>query len=222
MHQDQDHQSQSTTSSKRAAGKGVVQQIKLNGNGHSQTADLALLAQERVLTFEAVPADLRARDQWVVYKVRPKRDKRGRIIKGKSDKVPFNPRTGAPASTADSATWSGFDDAVSAYEAAGGVYAGIGFVFTKDDAFVGVDFDECRDKERGTLLAWAAEFLAAFATYAEISPSETGIHLIGRAAGGRGRRQPEGLPRRSDREIRLWQILHGDGQAGAGNTHDDQ
>lgn len=186
VHQDQNHQSQSTTSSKRAAGRGVVEQAHLNGNGHSKDADLALLAQERVATFEAVPAELRALKQWVVYKVRPKRDKQGRILKVKLDKVPFDAKTGMNADVSDPDTFSSFDTAVRAHEAAGGTYAGIGFIFTKGDPLVGVDFDACRDQESGSLLAWATDFLAEFATYTEISPSETGIHLIGRATGGVG------------------------------------
>jgi hypothetical protein len=155
-------------------------------NGHSTAAEADLLAQERMATFEAVPAELRALRQWVVYKVRPKRDKQGRIVKGKLDKIPFNARTGMNADVSDSDTFSSFDDAVSAYEASDGKYPGIGFVFTTGDPYCGIDFDECRDKEHGALLAWAAEFLAEFATYAEVSPSESGIHLIGRAVGGVG------------------------------------
>jgi hypothetical protein len=59
-------------------------------------------------------------------------------------------------------------------------YDGIGFVFTPDDPFAGIDLDNCRDTATGEIDPWAEEVLAQFGdTYAEVSPSGTGVKLFG-------------------------------------------
>ena len=70
----------------------------------------------------------------------------------KPTKIPYQPG-GALASSTDSATWSTFDDVRAAYEAGG--FDGVGFVFTADDPFVGIDLDGCRDAATGELAPWA-------------------------------------------------------------------
>jgi putative DNA primase/helicase len=54
---------------------------------------------------------------------------------------------------------------------------GIGFVFTADDPYLGLDFDALGDTDPLGLEA----FIERSGTYAEISPSGGGLHLIGRA-----------------------------------------
>ena len=55
---------------------------------------------------------------------------------------------------------------------------GIGFVFTADDPFVGVDLDHCRDPETGEVEPWAQEIVDELDSYTEVSPSKTGLHSI--------------------------------------------
>lgn len=118
-----------------------------------------------------VPAELRERPQWVGWKEET-RD-------GKPSKVPVNPRTGASAKTDDASTWSRFEAACTWFEST--PYAmGIGFVFTASDPYVGVDLDNCVLQD-GSLRAWAKELLDRFQTYAEVSPSGTGVKLWMRA-----------------------------------------
>ena len=45
-------------------------------------------------------------------------------------------------------------------------------------AIAGVDLDACRDAETDSLSPWAAEMKARFGTYAEVSPSGTGVKLF--------------------------------------------
>ena len=54
---------------------------------------------------------------------------------------------------------------------------GIGFVFTEDDPFAGIDLDDCIDDD-GVPEAWALEVIAGFATYCEVSPSGRGFKLF--------------------------------------------
>lgn len=126
--------------------------------------------------YGAVPEELRALPQWVVYKLVPKPGK-----PGKMDKPPFNARTGEAASSTDSDTWSTFEEAVHAASLRV-EYHGIGFVFSKDDPYAGVDLDDCRNAETGEIALWAREFLAILDGYAEVSPSGTGVHIIVRGS----------------------------------------
>jgi len=119
--------------------------------------------------FDAVPAALRERRQWVLWKLR------FRAGAPKPTKVPHQPG-GALASSTDPATWSTFDDVRAAYEARG--FDGVGFVFTAADPFVGIDLDGCRDAATGELEPWAQAVVDRFATYTEVSVSGRGVHLI--------------------------------------------
>lgn len=109
------------------------------------------------LNVSQIPEELRIRPQWVVHK----------------DKIPHNPKTGYRASVTDPNSWGSFEAACAALEQG---FSGLGFVFTPEDPFVGVDFDRCL--QNGKLDPWVAEKLDSFASYAEISPSGTGLHII--------------------------------------------
>lgn len=120
---------------------------------------------------DKVPAELITAPQWVLWKS-VTRD-------GKPTKLPFQPN-GKPAASNDSATWSPFDVARDAFEAKRG-YAGLGFVFSEHDAFCGIDLDGCRDPETGDIAGWARSIIGKFKSYAEVSPSLTGIKIWTRA-----------------------------------------
>lgn len=119
--------------------------------------------------FDAVPAALRMRRQWVLWRLVHKSGAK------KPTKVPHQP-DGAMASSTDPATWTSFEAVRAAYE--GGGFDGIGFVFTAEDPFVGIDLDGCRDAVSGELEPWARAAIVRFDTYCEVSPSGTGLHLI--------------------------------------------
>jgi hypothetical protein len=120
------------------------------------------------MSFGKIPHELRERRQWVCWRLES-RD-------GKLTKIPFNVRTGKPASTIDPATWSDFDEVVSACVRGG--YSGVGFVFCKDDPFCGLDFDCCRNPDTGLFSARAKELIVRTNSYAEVSQSGTGAHVI--------------------------------------------
>lgn len=143
-------------------------------------------------TTQNIPALLRARDQWCLWKL-IERD-------GEKTKVPFG-IDGKPAKSNDPATWSTFES-VAATFANGGGYDGLGFVFSAADEFVGIDLDGCRNPTTGELAPWAAEQIDALDTYSEISPSQTGVKLwaIGKSPLSNGRkRQLDDEPRICDK-----------------------
>lgn len=150
------------------------------------TARKKTLAGDRVATTDriaaAFPPQLLQRDQWVLWCLEPRGDK--------TTKIPYQP-DGTHAKSTNRATWSGFDSVKQAF-IGNTRFTGIGFVFADDDPFVGIDLDKCRDPATGDIEPWAAAVLARFATYAELSPSGRGFHII-----GQGKLPPKG--RRKDR-----------------------
>ncbi|GGM66568.1 primase-polymerase (primpol)-like protein [Halarchaeum rubridurum] len=114
-----------------------------------------------------IPDALTACAQWVCWAER-ERD-------GKATKVPLAPHTGAYASVREPSTWASFEVAQRAARSA--AVDGVGFVFTDDDAFVGVDLDDCRDPETGRPASWARAIVDDLDSYTEVSPSGTGFHV---------------------------------------------
>ncbi len=115
-----------------------------------------------------IPPELKEKTQWVVWK-REFRD-------GKSTKIPLNPQNLSYASTNKPPTWSTFNNAVTAYQTSGDV-DGIGFVFTKENGYIAIDFDHAVD-ENGEINEEIAPFLTLCNSYGEISQSGAGIHII--------------------------------------------
>jgi hypothetical protein len=119
--------------------------------------------------LDNLPAELLELSQWVA--------RRG--------KEPVNPKTGANAKVSDPDnpkkardTWGTVDKAVSRTELEH--LDGVGFVFSEDDPYCGVDLDGCRDPETCNLEGWAQEIIDELASYTEVSPSGTGVHVIAR------------------------------------------
>ncbi len=123
--------------------------------------------------LDTLPAELTARPQWVVWKLEP------RPGEAKPTKIPYNAKTGDKADSTDALTWTDFETAQRAFERGG--YSGVGFVFSTDDEFAGMDLDNCRDPATGALHEDAQAILERLNSYAEVSPSGTGIKVIVRA-----------------------------------------
>jgi len=111
--------------------------------------------------FDAIPAALRILPHWLLWKYEP----------GKNGKPTKVPKTiyGDNASSTVKATWSHFDKVRQVFESGG--YDGIGFVFTRESGFSGVDLDHCRDPGTGQIDEWAVAIIARLNSYTEISPS---------------------------------------------------
>lgn len=111
-----------------------------------------------------VPQALATRDNWVLWK----------YVGAERRKVPFQ-TNGQPAKSNDPSTWTSLANAKAALA---GFAGGLGFVFAADDDVFGIDLDGCID-DGGVIQTWAAEILAEFPTYAEYSPSGTGVKIYG-------------------------------------------
>jgi hypothetical protein len=104
------------------------------------------------------------------------------MMEGRERKMPLR-INGLPADSTKAATWSTLEEALEAVPRLNAT--GVGFVLaTKRDAeaglepIVGVDLDGCRDPGRGAIEPWALEIIRDFNSYAEISPSGTGVKLL--------------------------------------------
>jgi putative DNA primase/helicase len=122
---------------------------------------------------ESIPAELRALAQWVNWRYE---DRDGRRTKAPIDAKSNGRLTYAKSN--DRATWSDFNTALAACGRHPEL-AGVGFCFAPDDGLTGIDLDHVFNPDTGELTAEAAEILAKFqCTYAEISPSGTGLRLF--------------------------------------------
>lgn len=99
--------------------------------------------------------------------------------KGRPTKVPYDPRTGRRAETDDRGTWATRGEADTWAVTARG--DGVGLVLTQigeDTLTCGADLDACRDPDTGAIELWAQAVIDRFDTYAEVSPSGTGVKLF--------------------------------------------
>lgn len=97
-------------------------------------------------------------------------------------KIPFQIRTGNKASVTDPNHWCSFDEAI----AAAGLYDGIGFVFSENDPFTGIDLDDTRGDI--TALKQQIAIFQKMDSYSERSPSGNGLHIIIKGSVPSGRR----------------------------------
>jgi hypothetical protein len=117
-----------------------------------------------------IPAELTALPQHVTWKWEWRGEPQGWT------KPPISPRNGRYASSTDPNTWSTFDAALQFAQARHS--PGVGFVVTRDDPYVGIDLDKCRNSETGEIDGWAQDIIDRFASYAEVSPSGRGVRII--------------------------------------------
>lgn len=131
--------------------------------------------------YQNIPAELRALPQFVTW--------RYELLPGaiKPTKPLYNPKTGWHASSTDSSTWVTFDDAVAALQT--GHYSGIGFVMTERDPYTFIDLDTYDPTLTADDRARHQKIAHAFDTYAELSPSGQGLHIIAKGEVPTGRRR---------------------------------
>ncbi|MEI4799914.1 phage/plasmid primase, P4 family [Bacillus sp. FJAT-51639] len=115
--------------------------------------------------FNNIPTELKNLPQWVLWR-KEKRD-------GKPTKVPYQVNS-KMAQVNNCNAWSIFEEVVEVYHRGG--YNGIGFVFSKQDNYVGIDVDKC--VQDGDLSELAQEIMNIVPSYTEYSPSGKGIHII--------------------------------------------
>ncbi len=143
----------------------------------------------------SIPSDITDVPQWILWKLE--------VRDGKQTKVPCR-IDATPADVTDPGSWLSFERALDYFDGevpsgpfvANGHPCGFGLCFTEEDDLFGIDMDDCLPR----LSPAALEILAAFPTYAEVSPSGTGIKLFGRG------RKPDGARFRTSKVDGLSQL----------------
>ncbi|MED2184058.1 DUF927 domain-containing protein [Bacillus wiedmannii] len=115
--------------------------------------------------FNNIPTELKNTPNWVLWK--------SQVRSGKTTKVPYQ-LNGSMAQSNNRNTWSTFEEVLGEYQQ--GDYSGIGFMFSKEDAFIGIDIDHC--VQGGKLTDLAKDIMNIVPSYTEYSPSGDGIHII--------------------------------------------
>lgn len=124
-----------------------------------------------------IPSGMKSRSQWVLWR----HDEDG--------KVPVN-EAAVPCDATAPRNWLSYSEAVDA--AAESDASGIGFYFSENDPFIGIDIDDCLS-EGGHFSATASDILARIDSYSEISPSGTGIHIYARGVVPDGKIRSEAI-----------------------------
>ncbi len=126
---------------------------------------------------DGIPQELKDRPQWIVWRYELRGDK--------WTKVPYVPHTANTKARSNApSTWRSFHSTYACYLERPDYFDGIGYMFAKNDPYVGGDSDHCvRDGIIGATIP---------PTYAEISPSGEGIKFIARATGHYGRKTVKG------------------------------
>ena len=109
-------------------------------------------------SFANIPLELRLLKQWVCWR---------------EGKVPYQ-INGTLADVTNPATWTTFDQAVSAL--ANSLNKGIGFVFTQSDPYSFIDLDNAEGD--AAILDRQIKISREFDSYSEVSPSGQGLHII--------------------------------------------
>lgn len=138
--------------------------------------------------YDNIPAEMRAYDQWVTWRFE-ERDS------DKPTKVPYSPITNKHASVNDSTTWCSYDNAVLAVK--NGMWNGIGFVLTEHDPYGFIDLDEPKQPNGQPLepdeyqirMDRQHKIYQEFDSYAELSPSGKGLHIIVKGSVESGRKR---------------------------------
>lgn len=146
---------------------------------------MAELQKQLDVIRQTLPPELLELEQWVCWKYErdPQRSEKPR-------KTPKSPHTGGNAQSNNPDTWGTFEQAAAAAIRRG--FTGVGFMF--HGQHLGIDIDHCRDAETGEINEIARDIIARMGSYAEVSPSGTGIHILCSGMlpnGGKGRRKGE-------------------------------
>jgi putative DNA primase/helicase len=119
---------------------------------------------------DSIPIELRERPQWCGWNYQYRPDK---SANKPWTKPPFQVN-GSYAKSNDPSTWTSFDVVVRQLDR----FDGIGFMFSEDDSYIGVDIDHCRNPLDGTIEPRAQDIIKRFDSYTEVSASGTGVHLL--------------------------------------------
>lgn len=105
------------------------------------------------------------------------------LVNNRWTKPPFQPN-GSHAKSQGADTWCTYAEAIDAMKAGRGDGIGI-MLFGMKQAEIIFDIDHCRDAATGKIDAWAQEIIDEASSYTEVTPSGTGVRVLGHGDIGR-------------------------------------
>ncbi|MBG9691374.1 hypothetical protein ABD91_10870 [Lysinibacillus sphaericus] len=128
------------------------------------------MKQEINYSYDSIPNELKELKQWVCFEVKSVPGKE------KLEKIPWHYSGKFKASSTNPNTWCTFDEAVAtAQKRINGINA-IGFAFSENDSYIGIDLDDVFDENN--LNEMANKIIDIADSYTEYSTSRTGVHII--------------------------------------------
>ena len=130
------------------------------------------------MNFDNIPAEIQAWIHCNVWRLMP-----GAAPQDKPRKVPYNPNTGYPGKPNQASSYGPFAIARKAYAVGG--YTGLGIGLLPEDppgALGALDIDNCIGPD-GAIDERALDILSIMQSYAEITPSNTGLRVFFTAPG---------------------------------------
>jgi putative DNA primase/helicase len=121
---------------------------------------------------DKVPASLKKISNWVHWQ-------RKLDENGKSTKIPYVVGSSKKAATDNPSSWGTFKKAVNSATSE----RGVGFVLPPSGKLFFIDLDHVINLQSGAMMPWANRLIRELNSFAETSPSGTGIHIYGRVKG---------------------------------------
>ncbi len=166
-----------TTQEMKNSTKPILQSVQSESQKENTASskNVAILNRQREVSFfpDKIPMEMKQREQWILWRLVTLEDKE------KATKMPYT-LDGTRADTTNPNHYSSFAEALSVYENDPRNYDGLGYVFSEDDPFTGIDIDNCIDVG-GKLTDEADEIINTLDSYSERSQSRTGVHIIVKA-----------------------------------------
>lgn len=137
------------------------------------------MTDKQYIDYARIPKSLVTVPQWVCWQYTARDG-------AKQGKKPIDPTTGEPADVSAPDSGTVLPNTLHHHEEGYPIgnrdvsnvdTDGIGFIFTTEDPFVGVDLDNCVNSEKD-LKPWARDIVETLDTYVEYSPSGTGLHCL--------------------------------------------
>ena len=143
---------------------------KLNSSYRKKGEQMVLIADTKIVNpnFESIPDQLKAIHNGYCGRLNLQKDKPNEF-----GKVPYHPKN-YQADPTNPEKCSTFEEVKKAYET--GKFDGIGFTFTKEIGFAGIDIDDIEDLDN--LKKEANHIVQTLNSYTEITPSGKGLRVI--------------------------------------------
>lgn len=153
---------------------GLSRSTRYTLHADEEPIGLGGLPESPAVEPETFPADVRARDRWLLWKPEPD----GRKI----PRAPWETGDDAFVSAMNPDNWTTYENAAEYCEMLSDDTYGLAFSITDEDPFVLLDYDDARDPDTGRIAPTVRQHIEDAGSYADVSTSGTGVHLLVRGA----------------------------------------